>query len=280
MANVEEKKLKVTRREFIKASSALGVGMAFSSYGVLDGQAEEEEPKLSGSLRLRTLGRTKLEVTELSFGGGPLRDPAPLHMAIDKGVNLIHTAPGYVGGRSIEAFGEVMKTKREKVFLALKETPMGDKVEKALKRLNTDHVEILVPPLHNIGAINNPELPGAYDKLKKEGKIRFSGFSCHNNMADVMKRAIELGFFDVMLVRYNIENQEELSPIIAEAKERHNMGFMAMKVVKPFERNRREEVPEIIKETIKSKNVDTLLIGMSNFDEFNINLAALSVKTP
>lgn len=279
MARMNEEKQKITRREFIKASSAAGVGLALSGHSVLAEQAEEEKPKLSGSLRLRTLGRTKLEVTELSFGGIQIRDSALLHMAIDKGINLVHTGPGYGGGKGIEIFGEVMKTKRQKVFLGLKETPIGDKVEKDLEKLNTDYVDILFPGIHNVEGISNPDLPGAYEKLKKEGKIRFSGFTCHSNMADVMTKAIELGFFDVMLVAYNMDNREQLDPILAEAKEKQNMGFMAMKVVNYLTKERKEEIPGALKGCIKNKNVDTLLIGMANFDDLNTNLAALSVKS-
>ena len=91
--------------------------------------------------------------------------------------------------------------------------------------------------------ISNPELLGPYEKLKKEGKIRFSGFACHNNMADVVTKAIELGFFDVMLVKYNMDNREQVDPILAEAKEKQNMGFMAMKVVKHLRKKRKEEIP-------------------------------------
>jgi predicted aldo/keto reductase-like oxidoreductase len=171
-----------------------------------------------------------------------------------------------------------MKTKRQKVFLGLKETPIGNSVEKCLKTLNTDYADILFPPLHSVEAMSNPELPGAYDKLKKEGKIRFSGFACHNNMVDVMKKAIELGFFDVMLIKYNMNNKSELDPVLAEAKEKQNMGFMAMKVTKDLTKERKEEIPGAIKGCIKSKNVDTLLIGMANFDDLNTNLDTLSVK--
>jgi aryl-alcohol dehydrogenase-like predicted oxidoreductase len=278
MAEIDEERRKMTRREFIKTSSAVGAGIALSSYSALATQEEEKEPEMSGPFKLRTLGRTKLRVTELSFGGIQIRDVALLHAAIDKGINLIHTAQGYGGGRSIKIYGEVMKTKRDKVFLGLKEAPRSDKVEEALKTLNTDHVDILFPPLHNVKAMSNPDLPGAYEKLKKEGKIRFSGYACHSNMADVMKKAIELGFFDVMLVRYNMGNMAELAPILAEAKEKHNMGFMAMKVVNDLSKNRADEIPKALKDTIKNKNVDALLIGMANFDDLNTNVDALAVK--
>ncbi len=278
MARTDEERRKMTRREFIKTSSAVGAGVALSSYGALAKEGEEEEPEMSGPFKLRILGRTKLKVTELSFGGIQIRDVALLDAAIDKGINFVHTAQGYGGGRSIKIFGEVMKTKRDKVFLGLKEAPRTDRVEEALRTLNTDHVDVLLPGLHNVEAVSNPDLPGAYEKLKKEGKIRFSGFSCHSNMADVMKKAIELGFFDVMLVRYNIDNMAELAPILAEAKEKQNMGFMAMKVVKDLSKNRTDEIPKALKDTIKSKNVDALLIGMANFDDLNTNVDTLAVK--
>lgn len=277
MAGIDKEK--ITRREFIKASSSVGVGLALSGHNVLAGQAEGEESKPSGSLRLRTLGRTGLRVTELSFGGYWIRHPALLHTAINRGINLVHTSLQYRRGKSIEVFGQVMRTKRDRVFLALKEKPTSDKVENALKMLNTDYADILVPPLHSVEAMSNPDLPGAYDKLKEEGKIRFSGFSCHNNMADVMTKAIELGFFDVMLVKYNLDNREQLDPILAEAKEEQNMGFMAMKTVTRLSRDRREEIPETLRETISNEHVDTLLVGMANIHELNINFDALSVET-
>jgi aryl-alcohol dehydrogenase-like predicted oxidoreductase len=278
MAETDEEKRKMTRRDFIKTSSAAGAGIALSSYSALAKEGEEEEPKMSGPFKLRTLGRTKLKVTELSFGGIQIRDVALLHAAIDKGINLVHTAQGYGGGRSIKIFGEVMKTKRDKVFLALKQTPIVGKVEEDLRTLNTDYLDILIPPLHDVKAMSNPELPGAYEKLKKEGKIRFSGFVCHSNMADVMKKAIDLGFFDVMLVKYNINNMAELAPILAEAKEKLDIGFIAMKVVQDLSKNRTDEIPKALKDTIKNKNVDTLLIGMANFDDLNTNVDALAVK--
>ncbi|HIE26814.1 TPA: twin-arginine translocation signal domain-containing protein [Candidatus Poribacteria bacterium] len=266
-------KQKITRREFIKVSSAIGAGLALGNYSVL------AEAKLSGSLKLRTLGRTKLGVTELSFGGAYLNSPAPLHLAIDRGVNLIHTAPNYTGSQSIEVVSDVMTTRRQEVFLALKEEPVSEEVGKALQQLNTDYVDILVPPFQSVDAISNPELEGAYETLKNEGKIRFSGFSCHYNMVVVMKKAIELGFFDVMLIRYNLNNSERLKPILAEAKRKQNMGFIAMKVVQPF-KDTPEEIPEVIKNTIKNRNVDSLLIGMANLDEVNANVDVLSVGKP
>jgi aryl-alcohol dehydrogenase-like predicted oxidoreductase len=93
-----------------------------------------------------------------------------------------------------------------------------------------------------------------------------------------MRRAIELGFFDVMLVKYNLDNKDKLDEVLAEAKHKQNMGFMAMKVVKKLnEKKKYDKITNAIRETIKNPNVDSLLIGMANFEELRMNLAALSV---
>lgn len=268
-------KQQITRREFIKASSAISVGIALTQYDTFAEHPKNEIRGTIGDLRMRKLGRTGLDVTELSYGGIDLGNSALLDAVIDRGINMLHTCQGYANGNSIRAFGKVMKTKRQKVFIALKESPVSREVERALKKLNTDYVDILLPPMHDLESLNKSDLPQAFDKLKREGKIRFSGFACHKNEQTVMMKAIEMGFFDVMLVRYNLYNRKDLDPILALAKEKQNMGFMAMKVTKQLARRKRSEIPAAIKEVIKNRNVDTLLIGMSNFDELNTNLASL-----
>jgi len=276
MKIIDGGKQKITRREFIRASSAMSLGMALSKTSIFAEQPEKREQIVSDTLRTRKLGRTGLDVTELSFGGIELGDSALLHTVIERGINLVHTSPGYAYGKSIIAFGRVLKTMRQKVYIALKERPGSRNLENALRKLNTDYVDILVPPMHDVKSISNPELPEEFEKLKKTGKIRFSGFACHKNEKDVMMKAVELGYFDVMLVRYNLENKDDLDPILTLAKEKQNMGFMAMKVTKQLARRRKAEIPAALKEILKNKNVDTLLIGISNYDELNTNLTALS----
>ena len=256
-----------SRRQFLTRSSAavaaVGTGISFPHVGW-----GKDEP------RKRTLGRTDLKVTQVSFGGLQIGTPALLNAAIDQGINLIHVGTGYQRGKSIRIYGEVMKTRREDVFLALKHDPT-EGIDEPLKTLNTDYVDILIPGIHSLDEINNPELPGAFEKLKKEGKIRFSGLAIHNNIPEVVERAIELGFFDVMKPAYNVNNREELDPLLERAKKEQNMGMMAMKSLRGLKR--KDLTPEIAKgmfaELLKNKNVDTLLLGMGTFDELNANLA-------
>jgi len=265
-----------TRRTFIRNTSlaATTIGLSLTKEDLLE--AAEAEKKKKDEIQLRTLGRTGLKVSEIAFGGIQIQDAALLEAAIDRGINLIHTSPGYGGGKSIQLFGQVMKTKRKKVVLALKASPVGG-IDEHLKTLNTDHVDLLVPPTHSVKSINKPGLAEAFEKLKKEGKIRFSGFACHKDMANVMKEATRLGFWDMMLVDYNLANRAMLNSALAKARKEQNMGFMAMKVTRGMDKDQSEAMAAAFKKLLSNKNVDSLLIGMASFDDLKRN-AAVSGK--
>jgi len=256
----------LTRRDFLRG---MATATAAATVGGLDAALAAEAEK--GGLKKRVLGRTKLKVTEVSFGGLQISNRNLLDAAIDKGINLVHTCAGYSEGRSIKAFGEVMKTKRDKVYLALKGSPSG--IDAELKILNTDHVDLFVPPLHSVEEMRHPQLPELLQKLKDQGKIRFTGFSCHDHVPAVMKEAIQLGLFDVMLVAYNVQNQEQVDPILREAKEKQKMGFLVMKGTRGLDRSKPELMAAGLKKLLSNKDVDTLLIGMSNFEELTRNVA-------
>ena len=261
----------MNRRTFLKGTgaAALGVGLL----GQPEAWAEEVKKKLP--LQKRTLGRTGMEVTDIAFGGIQIQHERLLDVAIDRGINYIHTASGYGGGKSIQLYGKVMKRRRKEVFLALKQNPIGG-IDDQLKILNTEYVDVLVPPLHSVEAMKNPKLPGAYEKLKKEGKIRFSGYACHKNIADVMNLSVNLGFFDVMLIAYNLGNRAELDPILARARKEQKMGFMAMKTSKDLESGAHAAA---FTSLLENENVDTLLVGMSNFAEVEQNAAVSGRET-
>ena len=134
----------LTRREFLKRSGAAAAVAALG--GALPLAAQEATASVNG-LPASVLGRTGLKVTKVALGGVLITEPGILLHAIQEGFNFIHTSPEYQNGRSMEAFGRALKVKgvREKVVLALKERP--EKLDECLRVLNTDHVDILVPPL-------------------------------------------------------------------------------------------------------------------------------------
>ena len=171
----------------------------------------------------RTLGKTGLSVSILGQGAaafgqqyGPLsaREAADtVHAAVDAGVNLIDTSAFYGRGTSEEVLGAALAGGwREKVSICTKAcrldrtvfdfTPEGTRkcFEASLKRLRTDHVEILLA--HDIEFADDYEYVfnetyHALQQLKKEGKTRFIGMSCYP--LGLLKRAVERCDLDVVI---------------------------------------------------------------------------------
>jgi aryl-alcohol dehydrogenase-like predicted oxidoreductase len=103
-------------------------------------------------------------------------------------------------------------------------------VEESLKRVGTDHFDIIHCPhaATTPSEIKNPAINEAYLELKKQGKVRFLGFTAHHNMADLLNTAIDLKHFDVMMLAYNVINYGFLDHILVRARE-NGMGLLAMK---------------------------------------------------
>ena len=155
----------------------------------------------------RLLGRSGLKVPVLSFGAGTFGGTGPLFGAwgqtdvaearrlvdicLDAGVTLFDTADVYSAGASEEVLGAAIKGRRDRVLISTKTgLPMGDgpndagtsrfrlvrAVEDALRRLGTDHIDLL--QLHAFDA-GTPveEVLATLDDLVRAGKLRYVGAS-------------------------------------------------------------------------------------------------------
>jgi hypothetical protein len=83
-------------------------------------------------------------------------------------------------------------------------------VEGSLKRLQTDTIDVLL--IHGVDkeeTLTDERVLSAYDKMKKQGKFRFTGISCHSNHHKVVKKAIECGHYDIVQLGYNVFDIEE-----------------------------------------------------------------------
>jgi L-galactose dehydrogenase len=197
-------------------------------------------------MEFRPLGKTGLSVSVLSQGGaaiGQQYGPVSVaevtdcvHAAIDAGVNLIDTAAYYGKGRSEEVLGEVLQGGwRDKVYLCTKAcrldravfdfSPEGTRkcFEESLKRLRTDHVDILLA--HDIEFATDyeyvfNETANVLQQLKKEGKARFVGMSCYP--LGLLWRAITECELDVVIsyAHYTLQNQRLLNELLPFAE--HN----------------------------------------------------------
>lgn len=231
------------RRQFITsiASGAVGLGVAGRlQAGPSDVQGARQETAAPKIAKYNALGKTGLKVSDVSCGAISLFEPNVLRYAYDCGVNYFDTAEGYLRMKGETYVGQGLKGVRDKVVITTKH-PMnfGQKIEKSavikrvedsLKRLQTEYIDIAM--VHNIGdlapLLKNEEVLGAYDELKKAGKIRFAGFSTHSAKV-TLPQALETDFPQVVLVIYSHMEGKEIEPLVKAVRAK-GIGTVAMKI--------------------------------------------------
>ena len=107
------------RREFLQRGAFAGLGMS-----VLPLRASAQ-PAGGGGTRVQryaTLGRTSMRVSDISFGASRLGagEGNLVRHALDRGVNYFDTADSYRGGDSETTIGDVLRGKRDRVYIASK----------------------------------------------------------------------------------------------------------------------------------------------------------------
>jgi aryl-alcohol dehydrogenase-like predicted oxidoreductase len=179
-------------------------------------------PQNTGSIPRRKFGRHDVEVSTLGFGGHHLGD-APdqktaermVHEAVDGGITFFDNCWEYRRGKTELWMGAGLKGRRDKVFLMTKTCPHGrdaslalQMLEESLVRLQTDHLDLW--QVHGMGFENDPELfirpNGAAEALtraKRDGKVRFVGFTGHKD-PHVHLRMLQTAFpFDAVQMPLN-----------------------------------------------------------------------------
>ncbi len=222
---------KMGRRKFMRNMSSAFLGVVSSPlWSGLPLAYAEKKPVLE----YRTLGKTGLKVTAVSMGVMNCSNPAVLLRAFDLGINFYDTADCYMRGRNEEMVGQTFKGKRGKIFIQTKvhvhdEKEMRTSIERSLRRLQTDYIDVLVWHSHSSPEeVSDPNLFEFMSKMKKEGKARFTGFSTHRNMADLLREAAKSSFHDVALVSYNFTHSKDLKEAVALAAQ-SGIGIVAMK---------------------------------------------------
>ncbi len=222
----------IGRRKFIKTVTSTLLGIAAPN--IVRAESSLGKTEKAPALEYRTLGKTGLKITVVSMGVMNCSNPAVLQRAFDLGINFYDTADCYMHGRNEEMVGKIFKGRREKVYIQTKvhdndENKMRASVERSLRRLQTDYIDVLVwHGFHSPGEVSNPNLFEFMVKMKKEGKARFTGFSAHSNMASVLEEAAKSNFHDVALVSYNFTHSKKLKEAVALAA-KSGIGIIAMK---------------------------------------------------
>jgi len=234
---------KISRREFLERTS-LAVG-AVAAVPALAGVGPVEA---AVTIPRRTLGRTGVSVSILAMGCGSrfLAYPADqatavLEKAVSLGITYLDTAADYGKGESETRLGRFLATRRRDVFLATKVPPSARtrdgallEVEASLKRLQTDHVDLL--HLHGLGDETDLAKIEAADgalkalyELRAQKVARFVGMTSHADGA-VMAKAIERHDLDCVQMAMNPSRALRFEELALPAANRKNLGVILMKV--------------------------------------------------
>ena len=148
----------------------------------------------------RPFGRTGIPVSILALGGWHLGLPKTerestrlVHAAIDGGITFMDNAWDYNEGVSETRMGKALAGRRDQVFLMTKACPHGRdaktamrQLEDSLRRLKTDYLDLW--QLHEVIFDDEPAryfarggAVEALDRARKQGKVRFVGFTGHKN---------------------------------------------------------------------------------------------------
>jgi predicted aldo/keto reductase-like oxidoreductase len=282
------------RRDFIK----LGIVGAASAAAGLSGLKEVAKAAnvVSGfppAPVYRTLGRTGLKITIVSFGAMLTPEYEVMEAAFELGVNYVDTARRYMNGRNEEIVAKALKGRRDKVFVATKTQPgsvtkkdLFRDVETSLSKLQTDHIDVI--QLHNLDNGNKqrifvPETREALLELRKQGKVRFFGVTTHTNQVDILNALTgdPQRFFDTALVGYNFKSGPELKEAIARAA-KAGIGIVAMKTqaggYKTDALGPLSPHQAALKWVLQDINVTTAIPGMKDMSMLQEDLSVMGVK--
>ena len=287
----------ITRREFIE-QTALTAATATVLPAVIS-EVTEAAPK--PKLPQRVLGRTGVKVPILAFGCGSRflmykekEASAILNQVIDAGLTYLDTAMDYGNGESETRVGKMMAKRRKEIWLATKVSQKArsyDEVmrlaEQSLKRLQTDHVNLL--HLHSLTTEDDLARIMAKDgaihalyKLREQKVARFIGMTSHTDGA-VMAKAIERNDLDCVQMAMNPARALQFEELALPAAKKKNLGVILMKVTAQEKLLGggigKADVPALIRYAL-SLPISVAVMGMPKPEFIQQNVAAAQAFKP
>ena len=260
-------------------------------------------------MRYKKLGKTNIDVSILGYG--ILRMPKTkagrtsidtkesiriIRHAIDNGINFIDTAYNYEGKKSETIVGKaLLDGYREKITLMtksptwlIKKPEDFDKyLNEQLEKLQTDTIDIYL--MHNLSEKRFENVFLKYnliermEKARKDGKIRYMGFSSHDTPENI-KKYLDTFDFDVVLVQYNFLDQSNVEVIQYAAEKGLGVAIMgpvgggrlAMQpttdMKKLLTKGRDDFVDLAFKLVWSNPNISIVLSGMSSEEMIDENI--------
>jgi len=289
-----------SRRGFLKTAAATGAALA-SADTLLAAAPKSPVP-------LVTLGKTGVKVTRLGMGTSWDVDKSFVQKALYAGVRYIDTSESYEGGNSERTIGEVLARTglRKDVYLVTKNNRYSGKGDQrartfvdhltaSLERLKTDYIDCYY--MHGVSGKDidifaDPTVIKAFEDLKKSGKIKFAGFSCHDaKLPEIVEAAAKAGWVDQMMIQYNFRTMDaDKLRRAVDAASKANLGIVAMKTqggAKEFQPG--EKVPRIndlmdkgfkipqaaIKAVLADERIHAVVSEMTNLEHLRENMGGV-----
>ena len=282
----------IDRRDFLRMGAGAAIGLSAASSKTADAAPPA---RIRRHVRL---GRTELQISDISFGSSSSSDPALVRHALARGVNYFDTAESYRWGSSEEAIGEALVGKRDQVYIASKSkagarntrAEMMHALEGSLRRLRTDYVDVYFNhAVNDLRRMQNTEWWEFTELAKRQGKIRFRGMSGHGSqLVRCLDYAIDRDLVDVILVAYNFAQDPDFYdqlrhvfhfvdlqpglPAVLEKAKKKDVGVLAMKTLmgarlndmRPYERPGVTFAQAAFRWVLADPHVDGVLISMTD----------------
>lgn len=279
------------RRDFLKLGMLGTTGALLGWDGPAAAAQKAAGPFTFPAPVYRTLGRTGLKITIVSFGAMLTPEPEVIRVAFEHGVNYVDTARRYMNGRNEEIVARALKGMHDKVYVATKiisssrsKEDIFRDVETSLKSLERNHIDVI--QLHNVTGrerLFEPEMREALVKLKQQGKVRFFGVTTHTNETEVVNALVDDKdrFFDMALVKYNFRTDDDLKKAIARAAQA-GIGIVAMKTqaggyktdalgpISPHQ--------AALKWALQDKNITAAIPGMRDMGHLREDIAVMGMR--
>ena len=226
------------RLEFLKQAAITAAAVASAP-----GLRASDSKSPAQLIARRPLGKTGEHLSIIGFGGIVVMNEDPnaavniVAEAVDRGINYFDVAPSY--GNAQERLGVALKPYRNKSFLAcktdgrLKDDSRAD-LENSLRLLQADHLDLY--QFHALTRMTDLDKilgPGGametFEAAKKEGKIRYIGFSVHS--VETALAALDRYDFDTVLFPLNwlLVSQANFGLQILKRAQEKQMGILCLK---------------------------------------------------
>ncbi len=255
----------VDRREFLQAGVAAGAALtAATGLEAVARTPDDTKKKADATAKLelprRVLGKTGEKVTILNLGTwqSPGVDRL-LRFAYASGVRYFDTADCYGSEPAIARWLKSDASIRKNIFLATKDHPrqgpqqLIEMLDARLQALQTDYVDLFF--IHGIGPreyqgsldwIKGKEFAAVVDKIKKSGKAKYIGFSCHDGaIAQYVQAAADANIVDAIMIRFTawLNRDTPLNKALDDCHKK-NIGIVSMKQVAGQTDKILQEVPK------------------------------------